>query len=59
MKDIPIVALPPNLILPNRKNGTESVVTFGDTSRITMTFSGSEEGTGLSDMLKICMYVCV
>lgn len=54
-RDIPIVALPPNLIMPNRKKGTESVVIFGVTSRITMTFSGSE-GTSLSDMMKICLY---
>lgn len=54
-REIPIVALPPNLIMPNRKKGTESVVTFGVTSRITMTFSGSE-GTSLSDMMKICLY---
>lgn len=57
--DIPIVALPPNLIIPKRKKGTESVVTFGVTSRITMTFSGSE-GTSLSDILEFFYYaVCV
>lgn len=51
-RDIPIVARPPNLIMPNRKKGTESVVIFGVKSRITMTFSGSE-GTSLSDMVRM------
>ena len=36
----PTVALPPNLISPKRRNGTESVVIPGTTSRITITSSG-------------------
>lgn len=52
MDSIPIVPLPPTFILPNRKKGTESVVTvLGTTSRMTITFSGSE-GTSLEDMLE-------
>ena len=38
--NIPIVALPPNLILSNLKKGTERVVTPGTTSRMTITSSG-------------------
>ena len=39
-ESIPIVALPPNLINPKRRKGTESVVTPGTTSRMTITSSG-------------------
>lgn len=40
--EIPIVALPPNFILPARRKGRETVVTPGTSSRITMTSSGFE-----------------
>lgn len=45
-----IVARPPNLTRPPRRKGTESVVTPGTISRITMTSSGFL-GTSLSDMI--------
>lgn len=49
---LPIVPRPPIFILPNRKNGTESVVTvFGTTSRMTMTFSGFD-GMSLEAILE-------
>lgn len=38
--DIPIVARPPNFIRPKRRKGTESVVTPGTRSRMTITSSG-------------------
>lgn len=40
--EIPIVALPPNFILPMRRKGRETVVTPGTSSRITITSSGFE-----------------
>jgi hypothetical protein len=49
---IPMVARPPTLISPNRRNGTESVVMPGTTSRITMTASGFA-GTSLDDIFVI------
>lgn len=39
--NIPIVALPPNFIRPNLKNGIETVVTPGTISRMTAVSSGS------------------
>jgi hypothetical protein len=51
--NIPTVALPPNFILPNRKNGTEKVVTFGERSRMTITSSGFL-GMSLSAMMLYC-----
>jgi hypothetical protein len=36
----PTVALPPNLINPHRRKGTERVVIPGTTSRMTITSSG-------------------
>lgn len=50
-----IVARPPIFILPNRKKGTERVVTFGAMSRITITSSGFE-GTSLDVMMAVVMY---
>ena len=47
---LPTVALPPNLINPNRRNGTESVVIPGTTSRITITSSGLL-GTSFADIV--------
>jgi hypothetical protein len=53
MRSVPIVPRPPIFILPKRKKGTDSVVmTLGTTSRMTMTFAGSE-GTSLCDMLTV------
>jgi hypothetical protein len=51
--DIPTVALPPNFILPNRRNGTENVVTLGERSRMTITSSGFL-GMSLSAMMLCC-----
>jgi hypothetical protein len=46
------VPRPPILITPKRQNGVESVViVLGTTSRMTMTFDGSD-GTSLEDMMK-------
>lgn len=39
--EIPIVALAPNFMRPNRRNGVARVVTPGTTSRTTMVLSGS------------------
>lgn len=50
----PIVALPPNFISPNRRKGTERVVTPGTISRITITSSGFE-GMSFSDILVVCV----
>lgn len=50
---IPIVARPPHLSVPKRRKGTESVVTPGATSRITMTFSGSAGTSLLDDMVEV------
>jgi hypothetical protein len=52
-RDIPTVALPPNFILPNRRNGTEKVVTLGERSRMTITSSGFL-GTSFSAMMLCC-----
>lgn len=52
MGDEPIVARPPNLIRPKRRKGTESVVTPGTTSRMTITSSGFL-GMSLSDILAV------
>jgi hypothetical protein len=41
-EELPIVARPPIFIRPNRRKGTERVVTFGAMSRITITSSGFE-----------------
>lgn len=53
--ELPIVARPPIFILPNRRKGTESVVTFGAMSRITITSSGFE-GMSLEVMLTLVVY---
>jgi hypothetical protein len=50
---LPTVALPPNFILPNRRKGTEKVVTLGERSRMTITSSGFL-GMSLSDMMLWC-----
>jgi hypothetical protein len=50
---LPTVALPPNFILPNRRNGTENVVTLGERSRMTITSSGFL-GMSLSAMMLCC-----
>lgn len=42
-EEVPIVARPPNFIRPNLRNGTESVVTPGTISRITVVSSGVVE----------------
>lgn len=47
-----IVARPPIFIRPNRRKGTERVVTFGAMSRITITSSGFE-GTSLEVMIAV------
>lgn len=49
-KDLPKVPRPPIGIVPNLLNGTENVITFGVTSRITMTFAGSA-GISFEDIL--------
>jgi hypothetical protein len=52
-----IVPRPPTLIRPNREKGIEKVVmVFGITSRMTMTFDGSN-GTSLDVMMEDS-YVC-
>jgi hypothetical protein len=51
-RDVPIVARPPNFIRPNRRKGTERVVTLGVISRITITPSGFW-GTSLSDIVVV------
>ena len=38
---VPIVVLPPNFIRPNRRKGTETIVTPGTISRMTAVRSGS------------------
>jgi hypothetical protein len=57
--DVPTVARPPNFMRPNRRKGTESVVTLGAISRITITSSGFS-GTSLEDMVAfICCSIVV
>ena len=40
--NVPIVPLPPTLNCPNRANGAEQVVMFGETLRMIITLDGSE-----------------
>lgn len=49
-RDVPTVARPPTFMRPKRRKGTESVVTLGVISRMTITSSGFE-GTSLDDMV--------
>lgn len=57
-KDLPSVALPPNLIVPNRLNGRLKVFTLGVTSLMTMTSEGFA-GTSLEVMMLVRNYeVC-
>ena len=51
---IPIVALPPNLNLPDLRNGTETVVTPGAISLITATSSGLLGVVILSVIVCVC-----
>jgi len=47
--DVPTVARPPNFMRPNRRKGTESVVTLGRSRGLPITSSGFW-GTSLEDM---------